>query len=205
MSDDMLIGDSHHGYGGRDGIPFASGDATEENTGTIAAGDGTEALAEPVFPELREAAIGILLTAGSMNGLEADRIVAYSKTLNSLCRSVLENAEERIRCVEEIHTVEPEISVKNRGSGRSVSEMAFPSGSVLSRDDWSKLCSLLADRLDRYGCIITQRDRKFLSSKSGIEISSYMWSTLVKKLDLRRVKNPYSASSLVIYVPRAGK
>ncbi len=205
MSDDIVLNDSAQGYAGSGTLPFASRALAQAHAGMSSVGYIGDGLNESTLFELEQTINTILNAARNRREMETERVVMYSKALNSLCRSVLEKAEERIGSLSTTRPTEPGIEVKHSSLLRSVSEVRFPYGPALSQDNWSSLCSLLMKRLDRYGCIITQRDRRFLSEASGIDVSPYIWSTLVKRLDLRRVKNPYSASSLVIYVPRLKK
>ncbi len=204
MSDEMVGDDARYRYAGRDVFPFASEEVADEDTDWQPVEVAMPQSDRPGATDLDEAAAGILRTAEGAHRLRTVDIVTYSVAMNRLCKRLLDIALDRLDTHTGFGNAVPETEGENIAA-LSVSGWTFPNGRAVSRDNWLRLCSLLVGRLDRFGCVITQRDRKYLSEAADMEISPYIWSTLMRVLDLRRVKNPYSTSSLVIYVPRVKK
>ncbi len=199
MSDAILEdGPSHYYYIGRDRFSFAP------ETGTL-----------PVEDDLGSSFQGRMDTdqllsgiAGKLSALRdgsARDAILLSSFVSDFCRGMIHSMELRMNTLDSIRR-----RVECASSKAPVAEevgiqtpAGFPNGSRVGPEIWQKLHSLAADRLSEYGYLITQRDKKYLSSNSGVEVTPYIWSTLISRMNLRRVRNPYSSSALVIYVPQS--
>lgn len=128
-----------------------------------------------------------------------ESVISKSEALNRACRALLGGIEMRLDSHElTIHYRDVQLSARSHLAG---GVDTFPRGSKVTQETWGKLLFLAQDLLRTYGYLITQRDKQSLSEKSGVFVTPYIWSTLVDRMRLRRVKNPYSSSALVIYVP----
>jgi len=169
---------------------------------TDATDDSIYSEEQPDSLRLEEIVTGLLQSVSRETSAWREHTMMYSRAVNSLCGTILDSIEKRIEVATPSVIAEIKSNVRIHAPLQPTRDQSFPRGPKLSTENWEKLYSLLMLRLDIHGCIITQRDRKSLSETSGIEVSPYVWSTLIRKLGLRRVKNPYSSSPLVIYVPR---
>lgn len=145
-----------------------------------------------------------LLYSVYLRGTEgnASPVIDFAREVNTFCREVLLSIE----------SVQPAESAAygTYGTGtpahgkriRAFTDDGFspPAGTLLGADDWQRLHTIACKRLERFGYLMTQRDKKYLSRQSGLEVTAYIWSTLVRRMGLRRIKNPYTSSNLVIYV-----
>lgn len=192
MSDDILNdGPNRYYYIGTDKFLFGGGSTDLPLE---------DALSEDFYsPE--ESGDSLLRIARKMVIVREERIgalVSKSVVLNQVCRALLNGIENNLALGARAGGMEHrQGSPQSSLGGVSV----FPHGSKITQEVWNRLLFLAQKRLKSHGYLITQRDKKYLTEKSGVFVTPYMWSTLVERMKLRRVKNPYSASALVIYVP----
>lgn len=188
MSDAILNdGPNHYYYIGNDKFLFGGDSRVSPLEDTLSEdGDSWEDAGDSLKNLAR------LVSAFREHRIEG--IVSQSATLNRACRALLGGIEARLASQEQtaFHR-EPEHAEDGASS--------FPHGSKVTREIWSQLLLLAEEVLRTHGYLITQRDKKYLTEKSGVFVTPYIWSTLVGRMGLRKVKNPYSSSALVIYVP----
>lgn len=205
MSDDTVAHNPDYRYSGLDRFSFAADDLMNGPEETGATDDCIYSEEQQDSVKLEETVTRLLQSVRRVSCAGTAHTMMYSSAVNSLCGNILDSIEKRIEMAAPSAIAEIETNVKIIATSQPTQKQTFPRGPRLSTENWEKLYALLMLRLDRYGCIITQRDRKSLSETSGIEVSPYVWSTLIQKLGLRKVKNPYSSSPLVIYVPRRNR
>lgn len=188
MSDDVLDGGpNHYYYVGRDRFSFA------DSLSSLPLEDDLDS-----YETHDEKRIGSL--CGFVDSfLEAEAAsvgnsIAYSATVNDFCRSMLQSINERVNGVTAVFSSH-NVSLEGRAA-------PFPRGTRVQPETWERLYEAASELLRSYGCIITQHDKKQISARTGVDITPYIWSTLMDRMDLRRIKNPDSSSSVVIYVPR---
>ncbi len=199
MSDAILNGgQDHYYYVGSDRFPFASGSGAEPIE---------DALGQPAEESIAAFPMGASLGAIAMSRRERiSSTMSFAASITDFCSGLLRSMEERYTTGEVLAASH---QADNASGSDSIQDNVqpelpeFPRSQKIGRDTWETLFRLAQSRLSEEGCLITQRDKNYLSSSSGVEITPYIWSTLVHRMNLRRVKNPYSSSALVIYVPRA--
>lgn len=197
MSDAILEkGPNHYYYIGRDRFEFA---------GELIGGpleDDLPYLAESTS-ESGKALIGIVDHFGISWAERVAGTISHSSSMNRFCRILLRSLEGRDAILSHVdqHASHPAVRT-SKSKPETRQAFAFPNGGKVPHETWLKLAGLAGRRLARYGCIITQRDKKQISVGSGIDITPYIWSTLVCRMGLRRVNSPRAASRMDIYVPR---
>jgi hypothetical protein len=129
-------------------------------------------------------------------------VLDFAREVNAFCRKVLLSVESLQSAGSSDYDVHARRSLRHGKQIHELTDTEFspPAGPLLSRDEWLRLHAAARKRLDRFGYLMTQRDKRYLSRQSGIEVTAYIWSTLVSRMGLRRIKNPYTSSNLVLYV-----
>lgn len=193
MSDAIIEdGPSHYYYIGRDRFDFAAGAATSPVEDQLGDPDAAEEAG------VGQSAVRIIDAFGASLTGTAAGTVSMAASVNTFCRGLLELLERRsasgipgaggfdFAMQQELPSAEPE---------------SFPRGHRIPADTWQKLLDAASGILRDHGCLITQRDKRYLSYSTGVEVTPYIWSTLTELLNLKRVKSPYSPASLAIYAP----
>lgn len=132
-------------------------------------------------------------------------VLDFAREVNTFCREVLLSIESIQRAESAESADYGTYGTGTPAHGKlihAITDDGFspPAGPLLGADEWQRLHTIACKRLERFGYLMTQRDKKYLSRQSGLEVTAYIWSTLVRRMGLRRIKNPYTSSNLVIYV-----
>ena len=189
MSDDLPEeGLNHYYYMGRDRFPFA------DSVSSLPLEDDLDSY-ESQGEERMDALCSIFGSFLESETASARSSIAYSSTVNAFCRSMLQSIGERVSTgsgviTQQITPVSKQVAL-------------FPAGTRVKPETWQRLYEVASERLRRHGYLVTQHDKKYISAGAGVELTQYMWSTLMSRMDLRRVDNPFSSPALVIYVPRS--
>ena len=145
-----------------------------------------------------------LLFSVYLSGTEhsASPVLDFAREVNKFCREVLFSLESIQRAESADYGTYGTGTLAHGKRIHAFTDDGFspPAGPLLGADEWQRLHTIACKRLERFGYLMTQRDKKYLSRQSGLEVTAYIWSTLVRRMGLRRIKNPYTSSNLVIYV-----
>ncbi len=199
MSDAILEdGPEHYYYIGRDRFPFA-----------VASSFPIEDDLDSSFQPARESSASLRGIVDSFVDLRRDSVlktVQMASITSSACRGILLSVESRLRAGNlqgkvAGSTAQDDLHSHGRQQAAGGGYALFPAGSRISEETWTKLAAAAEEQLVRQGYLITQTDKRNISAMTGIEVTPYIWSTLMKRLDLKKVRNPFP-SSLVVYVPR---
>ncbi len=191
MSDDMPeegLNHYHYYYMGRDRFPFA------DSVSSLPLEDDLDNC-ETHDEERISALCSIFDSFVESEAASARSSIAYSSTVNAFCRSMLQSIGERLSTGPGV-IAQPISPVSKQGA-------LFPAGTRVKPETWQRLYEIASERLRRHGYLVTQHDKKYISAGAGVELTPYMWSTLMSRMGLRRVDNPFSSPALVIYVPRS--
>ena len=144
----------------------------------------------------------ILSRRSSLAGDRSAAVLELSRLVNRFCSRILTSLENGLHGTQPSAGHPSILNTSEAGRRREINLPGFsiPGGSCLSREEWLRLYSIAVRRMERFGYLMTQRDKKYISKQSGIDITPYIWNTLVRRMGLRRIENPYSSSNLVIYV-----